>query len=187
MLGKVRYCDISSLFNITEITDECIVKKLNKVVKKIYVYNILPVTILSDNEEVKDKIVDIYVEFLKEINVEFQILLINKKLNIDEYVNKYFSKIENDKILEKELYNKYIIDLKNKLTQEKIYNTKYYIIVSLNVNDSTKIEDVDNIMEKLNKIGCKVKRLNKKSDYTKILYETLNKESIELENARKEW
>ena len=124
------------------------------------------------SKETEASILTTYREFLKEMNYNFQIIIINTKLNTDEYVDKYFCDhdiIENSK--DKHLYNLYFEELKDSLKRNSVYEAKMYIAL----NSSLDIEDVERIFQKLTKIGCKVRRLNDENEIKKILYKMINK------------
>lgn len=143
--------------------------------KKVYIYEIEPVTFLNFSMELQTNILNLYNEYLRSMKYEFQIYISNQKINIQNYIlNLESISKQNPKIEAKE----YIKSIKEELTKEKIYVTKYYIIVAL---DRTEIEDiiqVDVMVNKLNNIGCKVKRIKVKKELCKILYEGINKEVL---------
>ena len=74
------------------------------------------------------------------------------------------------------MYREYIEDMENKFKKEKIFDTFFYIIVSIKEKDSLKVENVDNSLNILEKIGCKVERLKSKNMLVKILNKSINKE-----------
>ena len=143
--------------------------------KKVYIYEIEPVTFLNFSMELQTNILNLYNEYLRSMKYEFQIYISNQKINIQNYIlNLESISKQNPKTEAKE----YIKSIKEELTKEKIYVTKYYIIVAL---DRTEIEDiiqVDVMVNKLNNIGCKVKRIKVKKELCKILYEGINKEVL---------
>ena len=143
--------------------------------KKVYIYEIEPVTFLNFSMELQTNILNLYNEYLRSMKYEFQIYISNQKINIQNYILNLDSvSKQNPKTEAKE----YIKSIKEELTKEKIYVTKYYIIVAL---DRTEIEDiiqVDVMVNKLNNIGCKVKRIKVKKELCKILYEGINKEVL---------
>lgn len=116
----------------------------------------------------QSKIINSYITFLREINIDFQILLINKKLNIENIFNS--DKLNNEK------YGHYLEDMRLKLKEDKIIYTRYFIVVSLNKQED--IEDIDKSIFLLKNCGCNVSRLNKKRDIEEMLYECINKEEL---------
>ena len=69
-----------------------------------------------------------YTTFLREINVDFQILVINKKLNIESILN--------DKNKDSVKYDKYFQDMRIKIKEDNIFYTKYYVVVALNKQEN---------------------------------------------------
>ena len=70
---KIHYQDINKLYNLVDITDSYVLIKDNDVVKKVYIYEIEPVTFLNFSIELQNNILNLYNEFLRELNLEFQI------------------------------------------------------------------------------------------------------------------
>lgn len=174
-----RFKDIKEIYKIYGINDEyIIVKGENKTYKK-YIYEIMPVTLLDFSIEVQNSIYMIYNEFLREMDLNLQIYISNKKMNTESYIKNLNDSIlrENNEKFKIFLTN-YLDDLKEKLNYERIYITKYYIVVSLDRKSEQNIEEIDNVFKKLNKLGCIVNRISKRKDFVNILYESINKESL---------
>lgn len=134
---------------------------------------------LNYSEETKNNIQTIYVEFLRELNLDFQILVVNRKMNVSRYLDEYTNNLNlmsNDMLIN--IYSKYIEEIRKKIIDEEIYETKYYIIVSIRDSNLQTVEDVDKIIYKFNKIGCEVKKINSKRKYEEVLYECVNKENL---------
>ncbi|MBR2785251.1 MAG: hypothetical protein IKD74_04650 [Clostridia bacterium] len=143
--------------------------------KKVYIYEIEPITFLNFSMELQTNILNLYNEYLRSMKYEFQIYISNQKINIQNYIlNLESISKQNPKTEAKE----YIKSIKEELTKEKIYVTKYYIIVALDRTETEDIIQVDTMVNKLNNIGCKVKRIKVKKELCKILYEGINKEVI---------
>lgn len=143
--------------------------------KKVYIYEIEPVTFLNFSMELQTNILNLYNEYLRSMKYEFQIYISNQKINIQNYIlNLESISKQNPKTEAKE----YIKSIKEELTKEKIYVTKYYIIVALDRTETEDIIQVDTMVNKLNNIGCKVKRIKVKKELCKILYEGINKEVV---------
>lgn len=172
-----KYKDITKLYNITEILDEYILVNYKGLDTKIYIYKIEPIVMLGLSKMEKENILTVYKELLKQVNFDFQILMLNSKLNIDKYIKNLISKTNISKIENTNLKNKYIKDIKEKLLKEKIYETDYYIAISLSFDTNLKINDVDNVINKLRKIGCTVKRIYGKNILQDLMYRCINKES----------
>lgn len=146
---------------------------------KKYIYEIIPVTLLDFSIEVQNSIYTVYNEFLREMNLDLQIYISNKKMNTESYIKKLSDNIlrENNEIF-KNFLNHYLEDIKEKLNYERIYITKYYIIISIDKKSTQSIDEIDNVFKKLNKLGCIVNRISKRSDFVNLLYESINKESL---------
>ena len=59
-----------------------------------------------------------------------------------------------------------------------IYTTKYYIIISFERDSEYDIKQIDNIIKKLDYVGCNTKRIKAKKELKTILYENFNKEIL---------
>ncbi len=176
---KIKYENINKIFNFIDITDKYILLKEKEKVKKIYIYEVEPVTFLNFSIDVQSNILNLYSEFLRELNLDFQIYISNKKINIENYIETIQKNIETKGSKEYvELVNNYILSIEEKLKQEIIYATKYYIVLSLNRESDVDISFVDSIIRKLEDIGCITKRIKTKERLETILYETINKEVV---------
>jgi hypothetical protein len=109
-----------------------------------------------------------YTTFLREINVDFQILVINKKLNIESILN--------DKNKDSVKYDKYFQDMRIKIKEDNIFYTKYYVVVALNKQEN--IEEIDKIINLIKNCGSDVARLQYKKEIEQMLYECINKEDL---------
>jgi len=171
-----KYKDINKLYNIIQIEDEYILVNYKGIDTKIYIYKIEPIVMLGLSENEKENILTVYKEFFKQINFDFQILILNSKLNVDKYIEKLIAKTNIYQVENIDLKNKYINDIKQKLLREKIYESDYYIIISLSYNSNLDIYSIDNVIKKLNKIGCNTKKIFGKNKLEKIMYRCINKE-----------
>lgn len=115
-----------------------------------------------------------YKEFLRQVNFDFQILIINKEYDL----KKYFNSIPKNDIQNSKLYNDYILDMELKFKKENIFETYFYMIVSLEDNQYLNVDNVDNTIKILNKIGCKVNRVLEKEKICNILNMAINKEGV---------
>lgn len=154
------------MYNILDITEEYILSKENDNILKVYIYEIDPIPIINISEDTQKNILNSYVTFLREINIDFQILVINKKLNIENM----FQNNNN------EIYNKYLENMRIKIKEDKIFCAKYYIVVSLKKQNN--IDELDKAIGLLKNCGCNVSRLKNKKDIEELLYECINKEEI---------
>ena len=176
---KIKYDNIKNLFNFIDITDKYILIKDRDKIKKVYIYEIEPVTLLNFSIEVQSNILNLYSEFLRELNLEFQIYISNKKVNIPKYIEslKNSMSIKNS-FSYNNLLSKYISSITEKLEDEIIYNTKYYLVLSIDRDELIDFSTVDYTIKKLNNIGCNVQKINSKRKIETLLYESINKEVV---------
>jgi hypothetical protein len=73
---------------------------------------------------------------------------------------------------------RYLESITKELENEIIYTTKYYIVISFERDSSYDISQIDNIIKKLDYVGCNTKRIKEKKELKNILYESLNKEIL---------
>ena len=83
----IKYNNIKQLYNITSVADKYIFVKERDVMKKVYLYEIEPVTFLNFSIDIQSNILNLYNEFLRELNLNFQIYISNKKVNIQNYIH----------------------------------------------------------------------------------------------------
>ena len=83
---NIKYEDINKVFNLIDVTDTYILLKDKEKIKKVYIYEIEPVTFLNFSMDVQSNILSLYNEFLREFNFDFQIYISNKKINIESYI-----------------------------------------------------------------------------------------------------
>ena len=80
-----KYKDIEKIFNIDYIDDNYIAINYNGVTKRVYIYEIFPITLINRNNEIMEKIAYKYKEFLRLIDFDFQILIYS-------FIARYFYK-----------------------------------------------------------------------------------------------
>ena len=170
-----RYKDISKLYNIKSIEKDFILTNYKGIDTRIYIYKIEPIVILGLSEEEKENILTIYKELLKQVNFDFQIVMLNSKLDIDLYVQNLVTQTGILQVKNMNLKNKYINDIKDKLIKENIYETDYYIAISISYNMNTNFTSIDNVIKKLDKIGCTTKKVCGKNNLQNLLFKCINK------------
>lgn len=176
---KIKYDNIKNLFNFIDITDKYILIKDRDKIKKVYIYEIEPVTLLNFSIEVQSNILNLYSEFLRELNLEFQIYISNKKVNIPKYIESLKNSMsKKNSFSYNNLLSKYISSITEKLEDEIIYNTKYYLVLSIDRDELIDFSTVDYTIKKLNNIGCNVQKINSKRKIETLLYESINKEVV---------
>lgn len=137
-------------------------------IRNVYIYKIFPIQILTLSTDLQNKILIVYKEFLTEINFDFQIVAINRKIYKNEIINN--NKINNQN-RNFNLQKKYINQIEKDFIGNNICITDFYIIT----NHNGTVEYVDKIFAKLSKIGCNVERVIDTSKIEKILYKCCNK------------
>ena len=75
----IKYKNIDELYNIKDVTDEYILVKRNKSQERIYIFKVKPLVLLDMSVETKQDIINIYMQFLKELTLPFEICISNKK------------------------------------------------------------------------------------------------------------
>lgn len=167
-----KYREIRELFKIEKVTNEYILTKINKNYERVYVYKVEPLLFLDVSETVQRNIIDLYHQFLRECKFKIQIIISNNRLNVEKYIEKYFSYNENIPL---DIYEDYINDIKEKIDVENIYETRILLIISENSKEKNNVEEYDRVIYKLEEIGCKVNRICSKNELEQILYKHLNK------------
>ncbi len=171
LLGNSIYGDISTLYDILDIDDNCIlIKKLN-VVKQIHIFKIYPVTILNINESISKNIISLYTEFLRSMNTDFQIYIENTEVNITNYFNNII--LDNTNISKSKLAHIYRKELEKTLNENNIYICNYYIV--LTVDDEKALEEACKNIYSLSKIGVSVQKVEGKVNLDNFLYSKVNK------------
>lgn len=167
-----KFKNIDELYKITKISSEHFYTKLNKKEERVYIFKIEPVIFLDLAENIKLNMVEKYKEFLRELTFNIQILVVNKKLNLDLYIKKHLTC---DRNIPRDMYIRYVEELKKEIYEENIFESNMYIIVSETVQEKTKIEEITRVIYKLEELGCKVERVLKKEEIQEIIYNSLNK------------
>lgn len=176
---KIKYDNIKNLFNFIDITDKYILIKDREKIKKVYIYEIEPVTLLNFSIDVQSNILNLYSEFLRELNLEFQIYISNKKVNIPKYIESLKNSMSKKNSLSyNNLLSKYISSITEQLEDEIIYNTKYYLVLSIDRDELIDFSTVNYTIKKLNNIGCNVQKINSKRKIETLLYESISKEVV---------
>lgn len=160
-------------------TDTYILIKDKDKTKKVYIYEIEPVTFLNFSLDVQSNILNLYNEFLRELNFEFQIFISNKKINVENYINnlsKVISKNARESYIN--LMKEYLDCIMKELENEMIYTTKYYIVICFERENMYELSEIDNVVKKLDFVGCNTKRINSKNELKTLLYESFNKEIL---------
>lgn len=165
------YEDISKIYNVVDINDNFIlIKKLN-VLKQVHIYKVSPVTILNITESVSNNIINVYTEFLRSMNSDFQIYIENLEVNI----NDYFSNIsfDDNNVNKNKLAKIYKSELEKVLNEDNIYICNYYIV--LTIENKNKLEEISKNIYNLSKIGLSIEKIEGKLNLDNFLYLKANK------------
>jgi hypothetical protein len=165
------YGDISTLYDVIDVNDNCIlIKKLNDI-KQIHIYKVEPVTILNITESISKNIISIYTEFLRSINCDFQIYIENTKVNISNYFNNI--NLDDKNSNKNKLIKIYRSELEKSLNENNIYISNYYIVFTL--QDEHSLVEMSKNINNLSKTGVSVEKLEGKVNLNKFLYSKVNK------------
>ena len=98
--------------------------------KKIYVFNIVALDILTDNLDFLYQIYNAYVACIKNINCNYKIIRVNTNQELEDSIAYYQKRLENVKNanLKKAIFN-YVIQLENLLSEQDYRYGQYYILV----------------------------------------------------------
>ncbi|MDD2376575.1 MAG: hypothetical protein PHD15_00900 [Clostridia bacterium] len=165
------YDDISKVYDVIDINDNCILIRRLSILKQIHIYKVEPITILNITESISKNIITLYTEFLRSMNCDFQIYIENTEVNI----NSYFDNITlDDKNINKnKLVQKYKSELEKSLNENNIYINNYYIV--LTVIDGNSIEEISKNIYNLCKIGVFIEKIEGKVKLDNFLYSKSNK------------
>ena len=176
---KIKYDNITKIFNFIDITDKYILLKDREKTKKVYIYEVEPVTFLNFSLDIQSNILNLYSEFLRELNFDFQIFISNKRINVDKYINNLKNSINKSGSKHYiKLKDEYLASIARELENQDIYTTKFYIVISFPRDKDIDIASLDTIVRKLDSIGCKTKRIVSKVKLKSLLYECINKDVV---------
>ena len=162
-----KFKDISTIFNIEKVDDNKIYIKEKEKMQEELIYQVLPISMLNYSYEDLEKVINVYIEFLKSINVKFKILIRNIKFDKNEYLNKHF----NNLVASKEIYKDYINSVKLKIEEEEIYSNKIYICF---ICKSEQEKQIDDNLRRLSSAKISILKLTKK-EIIDLLYSSINK------------
>lgn len=168
----MKYKDISEIYSSITIKDGDVILKTKNSISYITIYSIKPVVLLDLSESMKNKIMLCYKEFLRQVNFEFQILIINKKIKYEDYQKN----VNNCKIHNEKLYKDYLKDMEENFKKEDFFDTYYYLVVTKSKSNGFSVDNVDNVIKILEKIGCKVNKVENVNLINELLNKCINKE-----------
>ena len=74
----IKYENVNNLFNLIDVTDTYILAKDGEKVKKIYIYEIEPVTFLNFSMDVQSNILNLYNELIKKLMSKIILIILLK-------------------------------------------------------------------------------------------------------------
>ena len=165
------YGDISKVYDVIDINDNCILIKKFNIMKQIHIYKVEPITILNITESIGKNIIASYTEFLRSMNCDFQIYIENTEVNM----NNYFKNINlnTNNVNKNKLAKMYKSELETSLNMNNIYICNYYII--LTVGDEHNLEELSKNIYNLCKTGVSIEKLQGKTNLDNFLYSKINK------------
>lgn len=165
------YDDVSTVYDIVEIKDNYLLIKYKNVLKQLHIYKIEPVTIVNVTESNCNEVIDIYTEFLRSMNYDFQIYIENTKINLNNYFNNIT--LDNKNINKNKLASIYKKELENMLDENSVYIYNYYIVLAL--DNENEIDEISKNIYNLCKIGILAQKMIGKDVLDKFIYEKANK------------
>lgn len=174
-ITKNIYADISTLYDIIDINDNCILIKQQNIIKQVHIYKVEPVMILNIRESISKNVITSYTEFLRGMNHDFQIYIENTKVNINNYFNNI--NLDDTNINKNKLAQIYKLELEKTLNENNIYIFNYYIVLLTENNEN--IEEINKGIYNLCKTGVSIEKLQGRDNLDSFIYSKINKvESI---------
>lgn len=159
-----KFSDITSLYKIANIHNDHFEIVIDKSKWCIYAFKIIPIVILNGKDKYILEILDKYEEFLRGLDLEFQIITINRKMSSKDYFN--FNYNADDEVKEM-LKNVYTQNLDRLLNGINIQNYEHYLIIkSVDVTFNA-----EKYMQDLEKIGLAVEHLNSNEKLRNLILE----------------
>ena len=171
MLKENKYKSIYDVFGNYEIKEDYIYVKDKVNYYSVYIYKINPLVLLDTFDQIKENIVLKYKEFLRQVNFEFQTIILNQKYCYENYID-YLNHTEFEK---NSFFYNYTIYMKELFENQNIYETSFYMVIKIADNQNIDAENVDNTLNILNSIGCNIEKLSNNDIYN-FLNIVINKE-----------
>lgn len=138
MLNHGKYKDMKEIFQIIAIKEGYILIKEGNVYSKVFIYEIKPLILVDHSSSQKESIILSYKEFLRQVNFDFQVYMMNRKYNFKEYTKNRLSHLNQMD----PFYQNYVFDMQEKIRKELIYETSFYMVVSIKENQNLTIENI---------------------------------------------
>ena len=164
---KKKYLDISDIYSIDEITKEYVKVNVFGEKRYVYIFYVNPIIVINAEKLFNNSIASKYEEFLRNNNLDFQILTDVKKIDAKKFFENNNEK-GND-LKSKILYN-YKYNLENMLQESEIFVTEYYLILS----SSLPVENVENYIKIFENSELKLKRVTNIQEIEKIIMKGVN-------------
>lgn len=164
---KKKYLDISDIYSIDEITKEYVKVNVFGEKRYVYIFYVNPIIVINAEKLLNNSIASKYEEFLRNNNLDFQILTDVKKIDAKKFFENNNEK-GND-LKSKILYN-YKYNLENMLQESEIFVTEYYLILS----NSLPVENVENYIKIFENSELKLKRVTNIQEIEKIIMKGVN-------------
>ena len=155
--------NIQKLYNIKSIKENYTLCKNNTV---ILIYEVTPLLITDNIDDVFNNISIGYMEFLKSMVFDFKIYIENTNYSVNYSVNSINEEKNKLKI-------EYLDNLQKLISETNIYYKKFYIIVTL--NNISYIDEVDRYIAILKTTGVKLKKLSNEKEIENVLVSSMNR------------
>lgn len=155
--------DIETLYDIKTVYEEYYLTKDDKIV---IIFNIEPIIITHLTVDIKEKIYNIYNEFLKSLNYDIKIYIQNDKFKVKEYKESANSYKD---MLKKE----YIDNLRTLVHENDVYLKKYYILITL--SRQSEIVEVEKQVYSLKNIGLNINKVCSKNEIKLLIQESVKR------------
>ncbi len=160
-----NFSDITNLYEIVSIGENHYEMIIDNTRYYVYAFKVCPAIILNSKDKYILEMLNKYEEFLRTINLEFQILIINKKINGKDYF--LLKQNESSDDLKTKLTEEYINNLDKLLNGKDILNYEYYLIIK----SIKEVENVEKYILSFETIGINVEYLNSKEELQKLIIE----------------
>lgn len=163
---------ISSLYDGISLNNNGFIENKGK---KIYVFRITPLNILTDNPDYLYQIYNAYMTCIRNIDCNYKIIRLNNVHNIKtslDYYKRRMDSVQNEG-LKKAIFN-YLLQLEKVMSEQDYVTSKYYVFAEINGRVTDFVENFKPLME----YGFDVSNVCDKIVLEKILRVILNKEEI---------
>lgn len=157
-----RFSDIKQIYSILDINDEYIKLSIDNHINYVYIFKISPLIILNSEDKIIYEILDKYEEFLRGLDIDYQIITMSQEIDINDYFNTNNIKDNDIKINLNESYNKM---LKEVIKDKSIFEYSHYLILAKN----SPVNNVEKYIQRLDNIVANVERVSKNEEIKKVI------------------